>query len=254
MKLGGAAWSFVGTTLLESANIWRALGVHAMDLCAVPGTYLSPEEIERDPLGQASRFREPEMELGNLIVLLGSDFAERAINSPDPSIQSRNVETFKRLVECCAAAGLSSITIPPGVDQPGMSHSDSTARSRDALNELIEIAAASQLLLLFEPHVESVFESPVDTLDFLQRNPGVKITLDYSHFACVGFTPEQVDPLIPYAGHVHLRQGANGQIQPPLGGGHRGLPGRDWPVAGGRLRRLRRLRIRTRRVDADGSM
>ena len=213
MKLGGAAWSWVGTTLVESAHIWRSLGIHAMDLCAVPSTAICPDDIEEDPQGQARKFREPEMELGNIIIILGSDFSERAINSPDPALQSRNRETVKGIVECCAAAGLSSITIPPGVDQPGMSHADSIARAGEALYGLVEIAAASDILLVFEPHVQSVFESPIDTLEFLQSNPGIRIALDYSHFMCAGFSPDQVDPLVPYAGHVHLRQGANGNIQ-----------------------------------------
>ena len=213
MKLGGAAWSFVGTTLVEAAGIWRALGVHAMDLIAAPGMDCEPGMIEADPLGIARRFREPEMELGNLIVLLGADFADRAINSTDAAVRTRNVESVKRLVECCAEAGLSSLTIPPGVDQPGMSHADSIAQSGEALHELGEIAAASGILLVFEPHVQSCFESPLDTLAFLARNPGIRIALDYSHFVCVGFTPDQVDPLIPYAGHVHLRQGADCNIQ-----------------------------------------
>jgi sugar phosphate isomerase/epimerase len=213
MKLGGAAWSWVGATLVESANIWRALGVHSMDLCAVPGTAIDPSEIERDPRGQAQKFREPEMDLGNIIILLGSNFAERAINSPNAGLQSRNVETFKRIVECCAAAGLSSVTVLPGVDQPGMSHDDSIARSGEALYNLIEIGAASGVLVVFEPHFQSVFESPVDTLEFLQRNPEIKIALDYSHFMCAGFSPGQVDPLVPFAGHVHLRQGADGKMQ-----------------------------------------
>ena len=118
MILGGAAWSWVGTTLVESADIWR-------------------------------------------------------------------------IVECCAAAGISSITVSPGVDQPGMSHADSILRSGEALYGLIEIGAASNVPVLFEPHVQSVFESPIDTLEFLRRNPGIEITLDYSH----------------------LRQGAKGQMQ-----------------------------------------
>ena len=48
-----------------------------------------PAMIEADPLGIARRFREPEMELGNLIVLLGADFADRAINSPDAAVRAR---------------------------------------------------------------------------------------------------------------------------------------------------------------------
>jgi sugar phosphate isomerase/epimerase len=47
----------------------------------------------------------------------------------------------------------------------------------------------------------------------MQANPALKIALDYSHFVAQGYTQAQIDPLAPFAGHVHLRQGANGHLQ-----------------------------------------
>ena len=46
-----------------------------------------------------------------------------------------------------------------------------------------------------------------------QRNPALKIALDYSHYVAQGYQPADVDPLVPYAGHVHLRQACRGQLQ-----------------------------------------
>ena len=51
MKLSGAAWAWVGTTLHESAQIWRALGIHAMDLIAFPAAGAGIATIEADPPG-----------------------------------------------------------------------------------------------------------------------------------------------------------------------------------------------------------
>lgn len=82
-----------------------------------------------------------------------------------------------------------------------------------AMNELAALAAAEDILLLFEPHVESVLESPFDTLAFLQSNPALKIVLDYSHYVAQGYQPADVEPLVPYAGHVHLRQACRSQLQ-----------------------------------------
>ena len=91
-KLAGAAWSFVGTSLLESATIWRALGIESMDLLAIPGAPLDSAEIDRDPEGQARRFKEPGMDLSNLLYIFGADFADRAVNSADASIRSKTLE------------------------------------------------------------------------------------------------------------------------------------------------------------------
>jgi len=43
--------------------------------------------------------------------------------------------------------------------------------------------------------------------------PGLTLTLDYSHFACLGYPNEAVDPLLPMATHVHIRQARAGRLQ-----------------------------------------
>ena len=210
MKLAGAAWAYVGASLPESAAILQALGVQAMDLIAAPGALLDSREIERDPQGQARR------------VIRGRSPAQqsalrfrrrRPLNSVDDTVRAANLETFERVLQFCTAAGIPSVLVLPGVDQAGISHEEAVELSAAAMNELAALAAAANVLLLFEPHVESVLESPFDTLAFLQRNPALKIVLDYSHFVAQGYQPVDVDPLVPYAGHVHLRQACRGKLQ-----------------------------------------
>lgn len=213
LKLAGAAWSFVGTSLVESAQIWRALGVHAMDLLAIPDTPINAEEIDRDPQGLARRFTEPGMELPNLIYFFGSSFEDRAINSTDPAVRRRNMETLKNVLECCQAAQIQSLLISPGVDQPGKSHQDSLALAAASLNEMNTLAQDAGVPLIFEPHVDSILEDPRETVEFLRQNPGLSIALDYSHFVAQGYPTSAIDPLVPYAGHFHLRQGADQQLQ-----------------------------------------
>ena len=213
LKLAGAAWSFVGTSLLESANIWRALRVESMDLLAIPDAPLDSAEIDRDPEGQARRFREPGMRLSNLLYIFGADFADRAVNSADASVRSRNMDTLKNVLACCTAADIPSLLVLPGVDQPDMSHEDAIRLSGEVLTEMTAVAQESSVLLVFEPHVESVLSSPTETLEFLQRHPDLKIALDYAHFITQGYRISDVHPLVPHTGHFHLRQGANRQLQ-----------------------------------------
>jgi sugar phosphate isomerase/epimerase len=213
IKLAGAAWSFVGTSLVESAHIWRALGVHAMDLLALPGAPIDAEEIDRDPQGLARRFAEAGMELTNLIYIFGAGFEDRAINCADPAVRQRNMETLKNVLECCQAAQIQSLLILPGVDQPGLSHADSLALSAASLHAMDALARDAGVPLIFEPHVESILENPRETLEFLQQNPDLRICLDYAHFIAQGYPSADIDPLLPYAGHFHLRQAADQQLQ-----------------------------------------
>jgi sugar phosphate isomerase/epimerase len=213
INLAGAAWSFVGTNLIESANVWRALGIEAMDLLAMAGTQVDSAAIEEDPDGQARRFKESGIELSNLLYIFGEDFADRAINSKDSTVRQRNTETLKKVLGCCNSAGIKSLLILPGVDQEGMSHEDSKSLSAEVLNEMTSVAAAAGIPLTFEPHVEGLLEDPREVLEFMQQNPDLRIALDYAHFSCQGYKMADVDPLVPYAGHFHLRQGSSTQIQ-----------------------------------------
>ena len=213
MKLAGAAWAYVGASLPESAAIFQALGVQAMDLIAAPGALLDSQEIERDPQGPARRVTEAGLPLSNLLYVFGDEFDGRPLNSVDDTVGAAYRETFERVLQFCTAAGIPSVLVLPGVDQAGISHEEAVELSAAAMNELAALAAAANVLLLFEPHVEPVLESPFDTLAFLQRNPALKIVLDYSHFVAQGYQPVDVDPLLPYAGHVHLRQACRGKLQ-----------------------------------------
>lgn len=213
IKLAGAAWSFVGTSLAESADIWRALGIGAMDLIAVTGMGMDPAAIDRDPRGQAELAAAPGLELSNLLYLFGEDFQDRAINSADPEVRARNTATLGNVLDFCVTARIPSLLVLPGVDQPGMSHRESLELSAQVLTEMSASAAEAGVLLVFEPHIDSHLEDPAETLAFLQQNPHLRIALDYAHFIAQGYKAADVDLLVPYAGHFHLRQGADKQLQ-----------------------------------------
>lgn len=213
LKLSGAAWSWVGTTLHESAQIWRTLGVNAMDLIALPAAGVGVANIEADPLGAARQVREPGMELANLLYIFGADFRDRAVNSPHAEVRAKNRETMKRVTEFCAAAGIPSVIILPGVNQDGRPYEDSQKLAAEGLLELTALGRDAGVKVLFEPHKDSVLESPIQCLAFLQKHPELRIVLDHSHFVASGYGHGSIDPLIPYADHIHLRQGKNGHLQ-----------------------------------------
>ena len=148
----------------------------------MPGGLLDSAEIARDPHVQARRVSEAGLPIGNLLFFFGDGFDDRPLNSADDSVRAANRETFTRVLQFCTAADIPSVLVLPGVDQEGIPHNEAVELSAAAMNELAALAAAEDILLLFEPHVESVLESPFDTLAFLQSNPALKIVLDYSHY------------------------------------------------------------------------
>lgn len=213
MLLSGAAWSFVGASLRESKDIYRALGVPALDLLAIPGGLIDSTEIVANPARAAAPIKELGVPVANLIYNFAADFKERALNHPDDEVRRRNLADFHSVVEYCLEAGIASVTVLPGVPQDGWSRQKYLDVAAEALNELASIGGRRGVPVFFEAHVWSILESPAETLAFLQANPALKLTLDYAHFIWQGHSQAEIDLLAPYAGHVHLRQAAPRVLQ-----------------------------------------
>ena len=211
LKLAGASWSWVGATLAESVAIYRALGVGAIDLISIPGKSLDTYQIAGHPKKQASLMRGLEAELSNLLMFFGVDFRDRALNSADAAVRRANLDTFQRVLEFCAAANCPSVTVLPGVEQPGLTREVALELTATELNRMNELARAAGVLLVYEPHVESILEKPADVLEFVPMNSNVKIVIDYSHAVSLGFALCDLEPLVSHAGHVHLRQARPGR-------------------------------------------
>jgi sugar phosphate isomerase/epimerase len=213
IQMAGAAWSWIGATLAESAAIYRALGVHAIDVIAIPGMRLDTYQIAADPKGQASQLRVLGVTLSNLLMFFGAGFHDRPLNSADAAIREQNFETFRRMIDFCSLAGVYSVTVLPGVEQPPHGRQDALAWAAAELNRMNEFARDAGVLLVYEPHVQSILENPRDVLTFDRERCGAKMVIDNSHAVSLGYPSSDVDALVPHAGHVHLRQAARDQIQ-----------------------------------------
>ncbi len=138
------------------------------------------------------------------------------LNDPDPAVRAANHEQIKRLAEFCHAAGIDAMMVLPGMLLPGQSEQDLWNYALDAFREFLEIGKQANVGLMFESHVGSAFETPSATKRIAQEVPSVGIGLDYSHFVCQGYTVTEIEPLISYATHVHMRQAKPGLLQTKL--------------------------------------
>lgn len=217
MPVSGSTWSFVGATLREAAEIYRALGIETVDLIAVPGDPDTPQLASEQILLQPRKLARQILNLGapvsNLNYNFAANFHERAINHKAARVRKQNREDYRSVIEFCRACRIPSVTVLPGIVQEEWTREQALAVAAEELNHMSAISRKAGVTTTFEAHVGSILESPLDTLSFMQANPELKLTLDYGHFICLGYAQEQVDPLVPYTAHFHLRQAAPKKLQ-----------------------------------------
>jgi sugar phosphate isomerase/epimerase len=216
MQLSVTSWSFPACTLDESWAIAGALGFQAMDVGLFHGPALDRARVLEDPVGAAGDLKARGIRAANLYWLFGNGLADRALTDQDA--RSANLADFASVCRFAAAAGIPSVFVLPGVAD-ARPKDQAIAASAASLRPLLSVAQDHGVTLTVEPHVGGVLASPEETRSLLEQAPGVRLALDYAHFACMGFPQPAIDPLAPFAGHVHLRQARPGALQAKWGEG-----------------------------------
>ncbi|MEZ5667689.1 MAG: sugar phosphate isomerase/epimerase family protein [Alphaproteobacteria bacterium] len=211
MKLSLTSWSLRACSLEEAVGLSKVLGVHALDLGYFYGPALDKAALLADPDAMAAKVRALDIAVPCFYHLFGAGLADR--NLADPASLAANLADFAQVMRFCKAADIPTVFVLPGVVNPGQSRAEALAVSADALNALKPIADDAGVTLTVEPHVHSYLESPDITRRLLERVDGLKLTLDYAHYVCLGWRQEEIDPLAPHAAHVHLRQARPGVLQ-----------------------------------------
>ncbi len=210
MKLSLTAWSMPACTLEECAGISKALGIGALDVGLFYASALNKAEILSDPLAAAERLKPLGVAIPNYYHLFGEGLGGRNLSLPGTIGQ--NVKDMAAVLRFADAAGIGSVFILPGIVNPGQSRDLAAAQSAQSLRALLEVAGHHRAKLCIEPHVQSWAESPA-LVERLIEQTGIGLALDYSHFACLGYRQEEIDPLARHAVHVHLRQAKMGHLQ-----------------------------------------
>lgn len=218
MKFTCTSWSWSLLSFEDVVRIMTMLGFRAIDVGAFAGwAHFEPAELCRCPrniIDQLNDIKQRyEIELTDLIVTFGNDLAEYCVNDPDRGVRDKNLETFKGLTEFCNQVGIPGITLCPGVEQPSLGRADSRKLATQELTRMAAVGRGVGLRVGFEPHYESITESPEEALEVVTAVPHLTFTLDYSHFLGQKYTEAQVDPLLEHTGHFHARQSKPGVIQ-----------------------------------------
>ncbi len=221
MYLSLTAWSMPSCTLDEAAAISRALGIGALDVGLFYRSALDKAEILSDPRAAAGRLASLGVRIPNYYHLFGEGLEGRNLARPDAL--DANLRDLAQVLTFADAAGIGTVFILPGVVNPGQSREQAEAASTEGLRQMMALSRDHRARLCIEPHVHSFAESPA-VARRLAEATGVALALDYSHFACLGYRQDEIDPLAPFAAHVHLRQARMGALQTKFAHGTLNFP------------------------------
>lgn len=207
------------TPLAVRVAVLRLLGFTAIDVLVTdlgePSTGLVFSDGRAGDELRALCEREG-MSVSDVFLVPGSGFEELAANHPQVSAR----EAFSDLFECTLrfAKTLESpgVTILPGLEWAGEERAQSLARAQSELVRHVANAHGSGLELSVEPHRWSLVDSPPAVVELLDGVPGLKLTLDYSHFVYQGIAQDSIEPLLAHSRHLHVRGAREGRMHTTL--------------------------------------
>ncbi len=221
MRLSLASWSLPSCSLKEAAAISKALGLNALDVGLFYRSALDKAEILANPAAAAARLEPLGVAFPNYYHLFGDGLAGRNLSLPGTI--DANARDLEQVLTFADAAEIGTVFILPGIVNPGQSREDAARVSAESLSVLLDLANGFKSLLCIEPHVHSWAESPTLVRRLVDQT-GIRLALDYAHFTCLGYRQEEIDPLAPFAAHVHLRQAKMGHLQTKFAQGTLNFP------------------------------
>ncbi len=223
IRFSVTSWSFPQLTLDEVGGLAKVLGIAAIDIGYFYRSAIDKQRLLAAPKSYADEIRAAlPVAVSNLYHLFGNSVEDR--NLANPAFRAENEADFVKALEFCAAIGSPTIFILPGVINGAQSRSQALTETVESLKPLVEAGAKAGVTVCVEPHVHSYLESPSITAEMCERVPGVKLAIDYAHFAVSGYRQEEIDQLAPWFGHAHLRQARPGALQARLEEGTLNFP------------------------------
>jgi sugar phosphate isomerase/epimerase len=218
VELSCTSFSFPLLTFERALQAISLLDIPRYDVGAHEGaSHIQPSEVEANPQRVAQRIHHAAGAAGlhpsDFFPTFGKGFRDRPVNAVEPEVRQANLARFRAIVICARTIGARGVTLLPGVVWEELGPERSFDLAVEALKELVAVAHDASLRLSVEAHLESVAESPALAGRLCDEVPGLKLTLDYSHFVAGGHPVEDVHPLVRHAGHFHARQAAPGRLQ-----------------------------------------
>lgn len=220
MHLTASAYSFEVLPLEACLSIVKHMGFSHVDLSGFHArgrASVEPDAIVADTQGEADKMKalldKYELIVSDFFPQFGLSFDEHSLNNPNPAIREKNYVYIRACAHFSQLIGSPGMTILPGVDHTVRPLAENLSVSIEYLRRAVEIAGAYGVEIRFEPHMGAVADTPELALQLVEAVPGLKVTLDVSHFTLQYIPVERVYALVPHTGHVHIRQARPGKLQ-----------------------------------------
>ena len=197
----------------ERIGIVKALGFELVDLALF---LADGGELVSDPAAVAARLRASLDAYGlrseDVFLAVGTTVEEIAPNQRDLQLRERGRREFAAAARVTAELGVRGLTILPGVtwaDDPD----GAWACCAEELSWRVGEAQALGVELRIEAHGGSIVALPELVTRLCEQVPGLRLTLDVSHFEVQSVTLDRILTLVPLAGHTHIRAAKPGAVQ-----------------------------------------
>lgn len=210
-----AACTFItpGQSFEKGLSDVCALGVQVADFGV--GSHVAHEplaDVLANPKTRGRAFAKAAQEAG---ISLGQavlvDFGPPT-NTPDRIQRELINENLPRLLEFLVEARSTSLMVTAGPLHAGLSWEECFRLAVDGLSRYTMLSEKSGVHICLEPDVDSFMRNPSDVLALLEAVPGLRLTLDLSHFICRSVPQRDIERLFPYTHLLHVRQASPGMI------------------------------------------
>lgn len=224
--MAASTLTFTRLPLAEALGAVAGLGFRTVEIAAHEGwVHVSPARLAEDQTAVGGAVAAAVRAAGLRVVALNA-----GLGSADPDRQVTLVGALSRLAATLGAGVLTIPAAPP----PGEGVLLAVAGEIRRLAALVAAASACGVQLAVECHMGALTEEPATAAALCRAVPGLRLTLDPSHYWAGVAQGRGWEAVLPHVCHVHLRDaGAGGwaEIQMPVG---RGCV--DFPAVIGSLR------------------
>jgi sugar phosphate isomerase/epimerase len=221
-RLASADFTFPLLPHDKVLDLIAALELNGVDIGMFEGrSHLWPsrefEDLTRSAATLRNKLADRGLKPADVFLQLDPDFVPYAINQPDTARRQHAREQFQRTLEYASELGSPHVTTLPGVYfEKDETASDSWQRSQDELAWRVEQATTHNLVFSVEAHVGSLAPNPHEAERMVRGVRGLTLTLDYTHFTRTGLADADIEPLVQYASHFHVRGARKGRLQTSL--------------------------------------
>ncbi len=197
MRAAGSTLTFSRSPLPEALAGLAALGYTTVELAALEGwAHVAPSRLAADFPAEAAAVRR---------ALAVAPLRVTALNAGLGDVDgAEGLRRAAALFRLAATLGALVVTLPAG---PSGAPLDAAA---GRLQPLVAEAARYGVTLSVETHIGALTEDPAAAVALCRRVPGLKLTLDPSHYWAGPSQGQGWEVVLPYVAHVHLRDAGLG--------------------------------------------